>query len=117
MGMDCVFARVLTQPAEGFATVFSAGWRVEASSASKSLTRCWSCSMTGAIRRCENRGWISTTGVLHAAMLSLAESRPIKTPYLDVRYEPTDRPHAPGVPPPPVRTDKGGIPKPSKPKG
>jgi len=58
-----------------------------------------------------------TTGVLHAAMLSLAESRPIKTPYLDVRYEPTDWPHTPGMPPPPVRNDKGSIPKQSKPKG
>jgi hypothetical protein len=57
-----------------------------------------------------------TTGVLHAAMLSLAQGRPIKTPYLDVRYEPTDWPHTPGAPPPAVRPDKGSIPARSKPK-
>ena len=51
-----------------------------------------------------------TTGVLNAAMLSLAEGRAIETPYLDVRYEPTDWPHTPGAPPPAVRRDKGSIP-------
>jgi hypothetical protein len=40
-----------------------------------------------------------TTGMLHAAMRSLAERRPIETPHLDIRYEPTDWPYAPGKPP------------------
>lgn len=41
-----------------------------------------------------------TTGILNAAMLSMAQKKPIETPYLDVRYEPADWPHAPGTPPP-----------------
>jgi hypothetical protein len=40
-----------------------------------------------------------TTGMLSAAMQSLAERRPIETPHLDVRYDPTDWPAAPGKPP------------------
>jgi hypothetical protein len=40
-----------------------------------------------------------TTGMINAAMRSLAEGRPIETPHLDVRYEPTDWPYAPGEPP------------------
>ncbi len=57
-----------------------------------------------------------TTGVLHAAMLSLAEDRVIETPYLDVHYKPADWPHTSGVPPQPVRPDKGSIPRQSKSK-
>ena len=52
-----------------------------------------------------------TTGVLNAAMLSLAQGKPIETPYLEIRYEPTDWPHAPGDPPPPERDDSGSIPR------
>lgn len=37
-----------------------------------------------------------TTGMLAAAMQSLAEQRPIETPHLDVRYEPLDWPPAAG---------------------
>ena len=39
-----------------------------------------------------------TTGMLDAAMRSLAEDRPIETPHLDVHYQPTDWPPAPGKP-------------------
>jgi hypothetical protein len=39
-----------------------------------------------------------TTGMLDAAMQSLAEDRPIETPYLDVHYQPTDWPPATGKP-------------------
>jgi hypothetical protein len=37
-----------------------------------------------------------TSGMIDAAMRSLAEGRPIETPYLDVHYQPTDWPAAPG---------------------
>ncbi len=39
-----------------------------------------------------------TTGMLDAAMRSLSEQRPIDTPHLDVHYQPTDWPPAPGKP-------------------
>lgn len=39
-----------------------------------------------------------TTGMINAAMRSLAEGRPIETPYLDIRYKPTDWQPAPGKP-------------------
>ncbi len=45
-----------------------------------------------------------TTGVLDAAMISRAEGhRRVKTPYLDVRYQPTDWPFATGEVPKPVK--------------
>jgi len=52
-----------------------------------------------------------TTGVLHAALLSLHQDKRIETPHLNIKYEPTDWPHTPGTPPPAVRLDKGSIPR------
>jgi hypothetical protein len=41
-----------------------------------------------------------TTGILHAAMRSIAEKKRIETPELDIRYETVDWPFAPGAPAP-----------------
>lgn len=52
-----------------------------------------------------------TTGILNAALLSLARGAPIDTPHLNVNYQAAHWPHASGAPPVPVRRDMGTRPR------